>query len=60
MAQRAKRERNREMADLYRAGWTLMEVGHCYGISDMRVWQILKRIGVQTRRRGWWMKSRAA
>lgn len=38
--------RDREMMQLRRQGWGIIELGERYGISFQRVWQILVRNGV--------------
>lgn len=44
------KERDKEMAELYKAGKNLREIGDMYGITRERVRQILVRLGVDPRK----------
>ncbi len=41
--------RNRTMAQLRQKGWSLQKIADQYGITRMRVWQILDNLPKQTR-----------
>lgn len=49
MKHNEKVERNQQLAEMYRSGMGLVEIGRAVGLHHGTVWRILKRMGVEMR-----------